>query len=102
MCVLRGGEEEQTPGVSVSRLRPWRQGLAAEVATNADVQTAPRAHAHAPGETSRARQERKKQTEESFGVSLGKEERSRAGAATVLQRSVIRTCLRALIKTVRR
>lgn len=46
MCVLRGGEEEQTPGASVSGLRPWRQGLAAltEVATNADVQT-PLSHA---------------------------------------------------------
>lgn len=64
MCVLRGGEEEQTPGASVSGLRPWRQGLAAltEVATNADVQTLtlraplletharPHAHRHTPGE----------------------------------------------------
>lgn len=48
MCVLRGGKEEQTPGASVSGLRPWRQSLAAltEVATNADVQTPPRARAH--------------------------------------------------------
>lgn len=47
VCVLRGGKEEQTPGASVSGLRPWRQGLAAltEVATNADVQT-PLAHTH--------------------------------------------------------
>lgn len=41
MCALRGGEEEQTPGASVSGLRPWRRGLAAltEVATDAGVQT---------------------------------------------------------------
>lgn len=47
MCVLRGGREEQTPGASVSGLRPWRQGLGAltEVATNADVQT-PHTHTH--------------------------------------------------------
>lgn len=57
MCVLRGGEEEQTPGASVSGLRPWRQALAAltEVATNADVQT-PLALTHTPGEKSRRRQ----------------------------------------------
>ncbi len=56
VCVLRGGKEEQTPGASVSGLRPWRQGLAAltEVATNADVQT-PLAHTHTPGERSRMR-----------------------------------------------
>lgn len=48
MCELRGGKEEQTPGASVSGLRPWRQGLLAltEVATNADVQT-PLEHARA-------------------------------------------------------
>lgn len=42
MCVLSGGEKEQTPGASVSGLRPWRQGLTAltEVATNAAFQTA--------------------------------------------------------------
>lgn len=56
VCVLRGGKEEQTPGASVSGLRPWRQGLAAltEVATNVDVQT-PLAHTHTPGERSRTR-----------------------------------------------
>lgn len=64
MCVLSGGEKEQTPGASVSGLRPWRQGLTAltEVATNADVSNSTRAytHTHAPGEKSRIRRVRKR------------------------------------------
>lgn len=75
VCALRGGEEEQTPGASVSRLRPWRRGLAAltEVGTNADVQT-PRTHSHTPAEKSRARRrggEEERERERELGASLG-------------------------------
>lgn len=61
MCVLRGGKEEQTPGASVSGLRPWRQGLAAltEVATNADVQT-PLTHSGRGEQSEAARRKKKK------------------------------------------
>ena len=81
MCVLRGGEEEQTPGASVSGLRPWRQGLTAltEVATNADVQTPlslARTHSHTLQQR-RARTRRRQEAEEEkrqggkLGASLG-------------------------------
>lgn len=77
VCVLRGGKEEQTPGASVSGLRPWRQSLAAlaEVATNADVQTPPRnTHTHSGrGEQNERRRGRKGEREsESRGASLGR------------------------------
>lgn len=67
VCVLRGGKEEQTPGASVSGLRPWRQSLAtlAEVATNADVQTPPRnTHTHTLRERRAEREEERKKRRE--------------------------------------
>ncbi len=76
MCVLRGGREEQTPGASVSGLRPWRQGLAAltEVATNADVQTPlahTRTHSRREEQSEPARRGGRKREEQRFGASLG-------------------------------
>lgn len=77
VCVLRGGEEEQTPGASVSGLRPWRQGLVAltEVATNADVQT-PLTHTHTLAHSRREEQDetawrRGRKRQRSSGASLG-------------------------------
>ena len=76
MRVLRGGKEEQTPGASVSGLRPWRQGLAAltEVATNADVQT-PLTHSGRGEQSEAARRRgggrRRRRREAKLGASLG-------------------------------